>query len=53
MEETEETAQVKSKRCNKGNATDAYSFVLHALRARQSRDVFAHTHLVVVLCLKV
>ena len=54
MEETEETAQVKSKRCKEGIiATDAYSFVLHALRARQSRDVFAHTHLVVVLCLKV
>ena len=35
MEETEETAQVKSKRCNKGFiATDGYSFVLHTLRAR-------------------
>ena len=35
MKETEETAQVKSKRCNEGiNATDAYSFVLHALHAR-------------------
>ena len=34
LEETEETAQVKSKRCNKGIiATVAYSFVLHALRA--------------------
>ena len=35
MEETEETAQVKSKRCNEGiKAIDAHSFVLHALRAR-------------------
>ena len=34
MEEMEETAQVILQRCNKGIiATDAYSFVLHALRA--------------------
>ena len=35
LPETEETAQVKSKRCNEGIiATVAYSFVLHALRTR-------------------
>ena len=50
MEETEETARVKSKRCNEGFiASDGNSFVLHALRARQSRDVFAKTDLVVGL----
>ena len=35
IQETEETAQVKSKRYNEGIiATVAYSFVLHALCAR-------------------
>ena len=33
MEETEETAQVISKRCNESIiATDSYSFVLYAFR---------------------
>ena len=35
IQETEETAQVESKKCNEDIvATDAYSFVLHTLHAR-------------------
>ena len=52
MEETEETAQVKSSLMIEGTiATDADSFVLHALLAHQSRDILAHFDLGVVAML--
>ena len=41
MEETGETAQVKSKKSNEGIiASNPDSFVLHALHAHESRDFF-------------
>ena len=52
MEEKEETAQVISKRYNEGIiATNAYSFVLDALRTHLSRDILAPVDLVVVAML--